>query len=59
LVERRKGMEITTDNVEILLLAGIAVLDLVAGMIPDKYVNYVGVARRVISFISLGRKVKK
>jgi len=52
-------MEITTDNVEILLLAGIAVLDLVAGMIPDKYVNYVGVARRVISFISLGRKVKK
>jgi len=54
-----ENLGITTDNVDVIILAAIAILDLVAGQIPDKFVNYVGVARRVLSFISLGRKAKK
>ena len=48
-----------SENWDILIPVAALVVDLIAGYIPDKYLKYIGIGRRVISAISVVRTAKK
>ena len=51
-------MEWFTENLDVFIPVIVLLVDFIAGAIPDKYLKYVGVIRRIANKVMDARRVK-